>query len=51
MVGKYLQSDSEVNIATVIKCDRICHVSWPLLAYICWYEGQLRFLRPRQIRN
>lgn len=37
MVGKYLQSDSEVNIVTVIICDRICHVSRALLPYISWY--------------
>lgn len=51
VVGKYLQSDSDVNMATVIICDRICSVSKALLSYICWYDWQLRFLRPRQVRN
>lgn len=51
LLGKYLQSDSEVNTVTVIICHTICTVSQAMLAYICWYEWQLRFLMPRQVRN
>lgn len=38
LLGKYLQSDSEVNTVTVIIRHTICTVSQAMLAYICWYE-------------